>query len=98
MSTTRGLQARYCLRRHRHLLGEFRPRLELLEPGADARVYSRDRIAAEREPVGVDEPRNIEDAERVAQEVRGSGETPVEGVEFGAEFLRRGARGGIGEA
>ena len=77
------------LRWHRHLLGEFRASRELAEPDAEARMQPGDRIATEREPVGVDEPGDVEHAERCAEQIRLVCQPLLQGVEIDAEFLRR---------
>src|SRR5262245_46813733 len=91
------VQPRRRLRRHRDLLGEFRPRRELCEPGADAGMQPREWIAGERKPVGVDEPGDVEHARGVAQQIRMLGEMGIKRFECGAELLRRCTRRLIGE-
>ena len=56
------VQSGRYLRRHRDLFGELWTSRELCEPGADARVQPRNRIARKGESVRVDELRNVEDA------------------------------------
>ena len=91
-------KVRGSLRRHRHLLGEFRPGGEFLKPRIHVWVQLGERIAGKRQPVGIDEPGDIENRQLVAEQVRLRRQALVERVEFGAEGLCRPAAVGIGEA
>jgi hypothetical protein len=82
-------KVRGSLRRHRHLLGEFRPGGEFLRPRIHVWVQLGERIAGKRQPVGIDEPGDIENRQLVAEQVRLRRQALVERVEFGAEGLCR---------
>jgi Resolvase, N terminal domain len=74
-------KVRGSLRRHRHLLGEFRPGGEFLKPRSHVWVQLGERIAGKRQPVSIDEPGNIENRQLVAEQVRlGTTKSPMSSV------------------
>src|SRR3954470_14221315 len=63
-------KVRGSFRRHLHLLGEFRPGGEFLKPSIHVWVQLGEGITGKPQPVGIDEPGDIENRELIAEQVR----------------------------
>src|SRR5262245_56812592 len=98
MPTSRLVELVLELGRQLNLASELRPRTKLSEPISKARMQPRDRIAAERQPGGVNEPGDVENADRLTEQVGLPCQPLFELVECLAKFQRRRSRRGISDA